>query len=192
MGADPLDSLFEQREHTHRPGWHKALPWLVGIVVVAGGVAALIVLLPSSNGDTSTPLNPNVAAKIVSKPPKSVKLDPTAEKVARRFIRTAVARKHLREAYSLAGPQILQGQSLKSWMTGNNAVIPFPVDKVTIAPMKVDYSHKDDAQIEVALLTKPNSGVKSQLFVMQLNRIHGKWVVNSWVPRATAFVHSQQ
>jgi hypothetical protein len=191
MGADPLESLFEHRERVHKPGWRKAWPWLAGIVVVAGGIALLIALLPSSNGSTATPQTPNIPAKIVSKVPKTVKIEPAAEKVARRFIETAVARKHLKEAYSLAGPQILQGQSLKSWMTGNNAVIPFPVDKVTIAPMKVDYSYKNQALIEVALLTKPGSSVKSQLFTMQLNKIRGKWVVNSWEPRAQAFVHSQ-
>ena len=120
-----------------------------------------------------------------------MKLDPTAEKVARRFIQTAVARKHLREAYKLAGPQLVQGQSLKGWISGNIAVIPFPMNAVSLAPMKVDYSYKDEALIEVALLTKPKSGVKSQLFTMQLNRIGGKWVVNSWVPRSVPFVHSQ-
>lgn len=192
MSADPLDSIFEHRERTHKPGWRKALPWLVGIVVVAGAVAGIIVALPSSSGNTATPLNPNVPAKIVSKPQKTVKLDPAATTVARRFIQTAVARKHLREAYSLAGPQLIQGQSLKSWMTGNNAVIPFPVDKVTLGPMKIDYSHKNEALIEVALLTKPNSSVKSQLFYMLLDRIHGKWVVNQWTPRSVPFVHSQQ
>jgi hypothetical protein len=191
MGADPLESLFERRDRVHKPGWRKAWPWLAGVVVVAGGVALLITLLPSSSGNTSTPLTPNVPAKIVSQVPKTVKLEPAAEKVARRFIQTAVARKHLKEAYSLAGPQIIQGQSLKSWMTGNVAVIPFPVDKVTIAPMKVDYSHKNQALIEVALLTKPGAGVKSQLFMMQLNKIGGKWVVNSWVPRSQVFVHTQ-
>ena len=191
MSADPLESIFEHRDRVQKPGWRKALPWVAGVVAIAGVVAALIILLPSSSGNTATPINKNVPAKFVSQVPKTVKLEPAAEKVARRFIQTAVARKHLKEAYSLAGPQIIQGQSLKSWMTGNNAVIPFPVDKVSIAPMKVDYSHKNQALIEVALLTKPGSGVKSQLFLMQLNKIHGKWVVNSWVPRSVAFVHSQ-
>lgn len=191
MSADPLDSIFEQRERAHKPGWRKALPWVLATLVVAGGIAVLIAVLPHGNGNSATPLNPNVPAKDVSKVPKSVKLDPTAEKVARRFIQTAVARKNLREAYAITGPQLIQGQSLRSFISGNNAVVPFPVDAVSLAPMKVDYSYKNEALIEVALLTKPKSGVKSQLFQMQLNRIHGKWVVNMWAPRSVPFVHSQ-
>jgi hypothetical protein len=191
MSADPLDSLFEHHERVRKPGWRKALPWILGIVAVGLVVALGIWALPSSSGHKNAALTPNIPAKDVSQVPKTVKLEPQAEKVARRFIQTAVARKHMTEAYSLAGPEILQGQSLKQWNAGNIAVIPFPVDKVSLAPMKVDYSYKNEALIEVALLTKPKSGVKSQLFTMQLNKIDGKWVVNSWVPKSVPFVHSQ-
>ena len=191
MSADPLDSLFEHRQRVQKPGWRKALPWVLVVLAVAAVAGLIIALVPSSGGHKNAALTPNVPAKIVSQVPKTVKLDPTAEKVARRFIQTAVARKHLREAYRLAGPQLVQGQSLKGWMSGNIAVIPFPMNAVSLAPMKVDYSYKDEALIEVALLTKPKSGVKSQLFTMQLNRIGGKWVVNSWGPRSVPFVHSQ-
>lgn len=192
MSADPFDSVFEHRDRVRKPGWQKALPWIVGIVAVGVVVAVVIALLPSSSGHKDAALTPNVPAKVVSQVPKTVKLDPQAEQVARRFIQTAVARKHMREAYKLAGPQIIQGQSLASWLTGNVAVIPFPVDKVALAPMKVDYSYKNEALIEVAMLTKPKSGVKSQLFTMTLDKVNGKWVVNSWVPRSVPFVHSQQ
>jgi hypothetical protein len=191
MSADPLDSLFEHRERVQKPGWRKALPWVLLIAAIGAVVGLGIWLIPESGGHKNAALTPNVPAKIVSQVPKTVKLDPQAEKVARRFIQTAVARKHLREAYALSGPQIVEGQTIKQWMGGNIAVIPFPVDAVSLAPMKVDYSYKNEALIEVALLTKPKSGVKSQLFTMQLNRIGGKWVVNSWVPRSVPFVHSQ-
>ena len=191
MSADPFDSLFEHREHARKPGWRKALPWILGIVAVGAVVAIVIAVLPSSSGHKNAALTPNIPAKVVSQTPKTVKLEPQAEKVARRFIQTAVARKHMREAYKLAGPQIIQGQSLKSWLTGDVAVIPFPVDKVSLAPMKVDYSYKNEALIEVAMLTKPKSGVKSQLFTMLLDKVNGKWVVNQWAPRSVPFVHSQ-
>ena len=65
--------------------------------------------------------------------------------MAQEFILTAVARKNLRRAYDLSGPQIRQGQSLKEWMTGNIAVVPYPVADLKIAPMKIDYAYAKEA-----------------------------------------------
>ena len=191
MSADPVDAVFEHRERIRKPGWRKALPWLTGLAVVGAGVALLIVFYGNTGKSTATPLNPNQPAVDVSTNPQTVKLEPTARRVAQNFILTAVARKNLRKAYSLAGPQIVQGQSLKSWLTGNIAVPPYPVSDLKFAPMKIDYSYPNEALIEVALLPKPKSGVKSALFMMQLNKIHGKWLVNAWVPRSVPMVHSQ-
>ena len=121
--------------------------------------------------------------------PKAIRLEPEAKKVAGRFIQTAVARKNLEEGYALSGPAIRQGQTLKEWMTGNIAVIPYPVDAIDIAPMKVDYSYPREAQIEVALLPTDKAekeGTKPQLFIAGLiKNKQGKWMVNAWVPRSS-------
>jgi hypothetical protein len=191
MSADPVDTIFEKREPVKKPGWRKALPWVSGVVVVAVGLGLVFVFFRNTGHSSATPLNPNVPAIDVSKIPKTVKLQPGATHVARQFIETAVARKNLEQAYKISGPQIVQGQSLKEWMTGNIAVPPYPVSDVAFAPMKIDYSYPKSALIEIALLPKPKSNIKSQMFMMELDKIGGKWVVNSWVPRAAAFVHSQ-
>jgi hypothetical protein len=191
MSVDPLESLFEHREKIRKPGWRKALPWVTAVVVVGVGIALLLIFVRNTGHSTATPLNPNVPAVDVSKVPKTVKLEPGATQVARQFIRTAVARKNLAAAFKISGPQITEGMSLKEWMTGNIAVPPYPVDKLDYAPMKIDYSYPKQALIEVALLPKAGSGVKPQLFMMELDKLGGKWKVNSWVPRAQAFVHSQ-
>lgn len=184
MSAD-AESIF-RTEIQRKPGWQKALPWIVAVALVGGAIAAGIIW--SNTGKSSaTPLT-NQPAVDVSKIPATVKLTPGAQKVARRFIQTAVARKNLPEAYALVTEQIKQGQSLKSWNTGNIAVIPYPVDQVKYAPMKIDFSYPKEAQIQVALLPKPGSKVKSQLFIMDLVKRDGKWLVNSWVPRSSPMV----
>ena len=94
--------------------------------------------------------------------------------MARRFIQTAVARKNLPQAYALVTDQIQQGQSLKSWNTGNIAVIPYPVDAIKYAPMKIDFSYPNEAQIQVALLPKAGAKVRSQLFLMDLVKRNGQ------------------
>ena len=184
VSAD-IDSIFHPEIQT-RPGWQKALPWVIAVVLVGGAIAAGIIW-SNTGKSTATPLT-NQPALDVSKVPATVKLAPGAQTVARRFIETAVARKHLPEAYSLVTNELKQGQSLKSWNTGNIAVIPYPVDAIKYAPMKIDFSYANEAQIEVALLPKAGTGVKPQLFLMDIVRRDGKWLVNSWVPRSTPMV----
>jgi hypothetical protein len=181
MSAD-IETIFHP-EVKHRPGWQKALPWIVAVLVVGGAIAAGIIW-SNTGKSTATPFT-NQPVKDVSKVPPTVKLTPGATQVARKFIETAVARKNLAQAYTLVTEQIRQGQSLKSWKTGNIAVIPYPVDAVKYAPMKIDFSYPNEAQIEVALLPKAGSNVRGQLFLMDLVKQDGKWLVNSWVPRAS-------
>lgn len=184
MSAE-AESVF-QAEIQRRPGWQKALPWIVAVVLVGSAIAAGIIW--SNTGKSSaTPLT-NEPATDVSKVPATVKLTPGATRVARRFIQTAVARKNLPEAYNIVTQQIKQGQTLQSWNTGNIAVIPYPVDQIKYAPMKIDFSYPKEAQIQVALLPKPGAKVKSQLFIMDLVKVNGKWLVNSWVPRSSPMV----
>jgi hypothetical protein len=184
VSAD-IDSVFHA-EIQRRPGWQKALPWVIAVVLVGGAIAAGIIW-SNTGKSTATPLT-NQPANDVSKVPATVKLEPGAQTVARRFIETAVARKHLPEAYRLVTNELKQGQSLKSWNTGNIAVVPYPVDEVKYAPMKIDFSYPNEAQIEVALLPKAGSGVKPQLFLMDIVKRDGKWLVNSWVPRSSPMV----
>ena len=184
MSAD-IETIFHP-EIRHRPGWQKALPWVVAVVVVGGAIAGGIIW-SNTGKSTATPFT-NQPVKDVSKVPPSVKLTPGATRVARKFIETAVARKNLSQAYNLVTEQIRQGQSLASWKTGNIAVVPYPVDAIQYAPMKIDFSYPKEAQIEVALLPKKGSKVRSQLFLMDLVKRDGKWLVNSWVPRSSPAV----
>lgn len=179
------DSVFEHREPIRKPGWQKALPWIVGVVAI-GAVLGFVGFHYSNTGhSTATPLL-NKPADDRSSVPRTVKLTPGATIVARRFIQTAVARKHLPDAYNLVTNAIRQGQSLAEWKTGNIAVIPYPVDDVKYAPMKIDFSYPKEAMVEIALLPKANAKIKAQLFQMDLVKRGGKWLVNSWYPKSSA------
>jgi hypothetical protein len=181
MGAE---SIFEHRGTIKKPGWRKALPWILGVVAI-GAIVGFLGYHYSNTGHTNaTPLL-NKPAQDVSKVPSTVKLTPGATRVARQFIETAVARKNLAAAYPLVTSEIKQGQTLKEWKTGNIAVIPYPVDAVKYAPMKIDFSYPREALIEIALLPKQGSGARAQLFAMDLVKRDGKWLVNSWYPRST-------
>jgi hypothetical protein len=183
------DTVFEHRDPIRKPGWQKALPWIVGVVVI-GAVLGYVGYHYSNTGhSTATPLL-NKPADDRSAVPATVKLTPGATQVARQFIKTAVARKNLPDAYNLVTNQIRQGQSLAEWKTGNIAVIPYPVDDVKYAPMKIDFSYPKEAMVEIALLPKANAKIKAQLFQMDLVKRGDRWLVNSWYPKSSPPVPS--
>jgi hypothetical protein len=183
------ESIFERRSPVRKPGWQKALPWIVGVIGVAAILGYVGWHYSNTGRSTATPLT-NLPADDRSAIPPTVKLTPDATRVARRFIQTAVARKNLGEAYALVTDEIKQGQSLASWRTGNIAVVPYPVAAVKYAPMKIDVSYPKEAQVEIALLPKTGAKIKSQLFLMDLVKRNGKWLVNSWSPRSSPPVPS--
>ena len=170
------------------PFWRKALPWVGGLVVCAGAIVALVVLFGDKNPPKEVFSNQPVVD--VNQKELAIKVPPEVKSIAKEFINTAVARKNLPAAYDIVGPQIKQGMSRTEWNTGNIAVVPFPMDSLDYAPFKVDYAHQDDILMEIALLAKPKSGVKSQIFFINLKKFgtgaNARWLVDNWVPRGSA------
>jgi hypothetical protein len=77
-------------------------------------------------------------------------------------------------------------------MTGNIPVVPYPIQSLSVARFKVDWSYADEAGIEVALLPTAKATIKPQVFFILLKRVgpSGKkrWLVDSWVPHSTPLV----
>ncbi len=168
-----------------RRRWEKLLPWFAALVLAAGVIAAIVRFVPSTSGTTDSSRTEN-PTKVSAAPSKTVPLAPEARRVAGRFILTAVARKNLDEGWKLSGPQIRQGMSHKEWMTGNIPVVPY-LTPISVTPMKIDYSLKNEALVEVALVPKKGHKGSTDLFWLELKRV-GKgskahWLVWSWVPR---------
>ncbi len=170
-------SVFTSRRLTR---W---LPWLAGLVLLAGIVAVLVVVIGNQTNPNVTPIS-NKPAQIV-KSQKNLPLTREQREVAGRFILTAVARKNLRVAYNLVTDRLKEGMTLKQWLTGNIPVVPFPINNLDVAPMHVLYSHPGSAELQILLLPKKGKG---QFFILVLKAVGtGKdkhWLVDSWVPWA--------
>lgn len=158
-----------------------ALPWIAGLVL-AIGVAAFI----QSRTDTGSPKETfeNRPAQDLSKQQKSVPVPQEARAAAVTFLQTAVARKNLAKAWTVAGPGIKGGQSYKDWLKGDIAVVPYPGESMDKAPIKVDWSYPNSIGLSVALLPKKGSSEKPQVFNMELKKAGKRWLVDSWVPYA--------
>ncbi len=172
------------------PWWQYALPWVAAILLIVGVAAAVQrwAFHPSKNAQVFS----KAAVQDNSATPKSVKLEPAVRAVARDFIRTAVARQNLAHAYTIVGPQLREGQTLKQWMTGNIAVIPYPADDIAFAPFRVDYSYPKEALLEVMLLPKAKAKIRPTDFYLGVNKVgtgaKAHWVVTSWSPHVSPMV----
>lgn len=152
-------------------------------MLAAGIAGVLIVFLRDTGKKLDAPIS-TVPVDTVSLP-KRAPLDKQARLVAGRFVLTAVQRKNLPEAWKLIGPGIRQDLSYDEWLTGNIPVVPY-LAPISLAPIKVDFSSKNYALLEIILLPK-NPKAKSEIFSLELITVgkgdERRWVVNSWAPR---------
>jgi hypothetical protein len=174
------------------PLWQRALPWVAGVVLLVGVIAAIQAY--AYHADKKIETFTKQPVKDVSQVPKSTKLDPAVKTLARQFIESAVARKNLAHAYTLVGPEIKQGLTLKQWMKGDIAVVPYPADDIEVAPFRVDYAYPREALIEVMLLPKATAKIRPTDFYMGAKKVgtgaKAHWVVTSWVPHVAPMVPS--
>jgi hypothetical protein len=185
-----MSTSYASRGPSHR--LVRYLPYLAALVLVAGGIAALIAFL----GNTVHTVGPAPSAKpaVLPEQQKTVPLAAAARRVAERFILTAVNRSDLRSAWALTGPELRGGLTYTEWLKGNIPVIPYPAD--VGAHMKIDYSYKGRALLEYLLAPKKGSGAKPALFLLGVKVYgtgkHRHWLVNYWGPRAAPAVPLNQ
>jgi hypothetical protein len=167
----------------------RRLAWAAGGLALIAAIVGVLVLGPNKN-----PAPQHLSATPAQQPEQLLEapLAEDARRVAVRFIQTAVARKNLDEAWTLVGPNLRGGLTKERWTSGENPVVPYPVDKLDVAPYKVDASYTRSALLEVALLPRKGAGVRAQVFFLELKKLGSgpasRWVVDNWVPRAAAVV----
>lgn len=161
--------------------------WLSGGVFLIGLIVFLSVFVFRNSSGPHAPIS-NVKAQ--SAPPQiKAPPDPTAYKVARTFIETAVLRKHLDVAYPLVNREIKGDLTKKQWMTGNIPVVGYPAGNAKTAGFEVVYSYKTQMELIVDLVAKKGSGnnIRPHLpfyigLVRKDGKPNGRWLVNYWLP----------
>ncbi|HEX9416358.1 MAG TPA: hypothetical protein VF895_06600 [Gaiellaceae bacterium] len=154
------------------------LPW-VSAAILLSGIGAVLGVYFSNTAEKEPGLS-STPAKIPTEPTKQIPLSQAARKVAGKFILTAVARRHLAESYNLTHPKLRQGLTLKQWETGNIPVAQYPVVSLKDTTFKVDYSRRNEAQLELVLVPKKSAKLRPQQFLMGLRLYHRHWVVDYW------------
>jgi hypothetical protein len=153
--------------------------------VLVGALVAVGLIWPNTAEEVPTALEPG--APSVYHEPKSITLTNTSRAkalaTAANFVRTAVARQHVERSWLLASPALKRGYTRSEWSRGEIPVVPYPVAQ---ARWKLDYSYADALGLQVLLIPKTGSGLRPNLFLMELkpagDPAHRHWVVDSWTP----------
>src|SRR5262249_34235813 len=103
--------------------------------------------------------------------------------VARMFVMTAVARKHLKASYDLVCPEMKNGFTRDRWAKGSIPVVPYPV---YFGKWRVSYSYQSEVDLQVALWAKPKSKIKPVVFDLSMQPCgkvpSNRWLVSSFIP----------
>ena len=104
-----------------------------------------------------------------------------------KFVRTAVARKHLDDAWPMLGPDLRAGMTRKEWDTGFNTVVPYHA--VGITAVDTLYSYDGDVAFDISLLGAKSEDAIAKTFTIELTRDPRQsrhWLVAAWVPRGVS------
>ena len=169
------------------PRFRRTLPWISGLVLVAGIVAFSVAYF----GNTGKKFQLNATGPVVkvAKPQPTVPVDPKARRVAGEFLVNAMTRKNLAKAWTLADPSYRSSVTRKEWMAGTlPGVTYFPPKYLLGATFKVEESHPREIYLVVLVIAKPKAPVRSEDFSIGL-KAHGtgknkRWLVFYFAPRS--------
>jgi hypothetical protein len=157
---------------------------------VIGGAVAVGLKYPNT-GDQSADNAPRGNQGYVYQAPKHIELTRAQRArvlaTAANFVTHAVARRKVEEAYDLTAPSLRGGLTREQWRSGTIPVVPFPVEE---ARWKLEFSDEDAIGLQVLLFPTRNSGLRPELFNMELaatgKGAKQRFLVTSWSPSGLA------
>lgn len=100
------------------------------------------------------------------------------------FVNHAVKRKDVSAAYDVTAPELRAGMSRKAWAKGDIPAYPYPA-RGTSHGWTILYVTRDEVAVNLILRPKPGVRMRGILFNVYLRPVHGKWLVDSFMPAAT-------
>jgi hypothetical protein len=180
--------------------FNRLMLWL-GIAVLAAGTAALVFKFAGGSDQTSAKPSPGFKAQLPSKivPLKNSsgvtiktfwQLDPPLRSTIRKFIGTAVMRRHLDQSWDVVAPSMKSGFTKKQWSSGQPLpVVPYPVDSLDKVQYYLDYASTKAILVEVGVGSKPEKNIRPTTFQLELVPVGAgakqRWMVDYWMPRWT-------
>jgi hypothetical protein len=161
----------------------RRLAWTGAFMIVAGGVAGLIVAFPSPPPQAGEKLSPGGELVPPSIPAAFAPRHTAVLSLAQKFILTAVARKNVKDSWELVCPEMRAGYTRASWAKGDIPVVPYPV---SFGKWRLSYSFEREVDLQVALYAKPKKNLNPVVFDLTVQRCGNdagkRWLVSSFLP----------
>jgi hypothetical protein len=168
------------------PRARRRLAWTGGLSLAAAGLVALIVALPKGSNPQTTAVAGG--GRIVTTTREEVPLAAADRKAINAtltaFVKTAVVRKHVAASYELATPALRSGHTRAEWATGKIPVFPYAARSESYGGWRLKYSYPGDVGFDLLLHPRAGSELGPVSFAVEMKRLHGRWLVDSFAPTA--------
>ena len=169
------------------PRMRRRLAWLGALMVVAGGIAGLVLAFPGAKPPAAEKMS-TVPAQLERTPKHHVFAPraPAVLKTASEFVATAVRGKHLAASWKLIAPKMKVGYTEHSWVHGPN--LPFPLYPASVRRTRwhLSWSYPTEVGLRVYLFPRLHSRLHQLAFdVVEREYGHGKnarWLISSFTP----------
>jgi hypothetical protein len=158
----------------------------LGAVVLAALVVVVLTAIFKRPNDSAPTSAPTSGSTYVEDRP--VKLTPAMKReineTLKRFVPAAVLRRDTMEAYELATPNLRAGASREEWERGEIPVFPATVRR-PYTGWRLNYSIQNNVNFDLMLnTTKQEKEISAYSYNVDLRRIGGRWLVESFYPVA--------
>ena len=106
------------------------------------------------------------------------------DRVLDRFVPAAVRRADPAGAYDMVTPALRAGSTRTDWATGTIPVQPFPAAGNRFRHWTLSYSYPNHVGLELLLRPKRETEIGAIAFAVDLKRLRGRWLVDSFIPAA--------
>jgi hypothetical protein len=168
------------------PRRRRRLTWVAAAAVVCLGIVGLVLLIPNTTGNLPDHFS-NKPVQVVTNEDQVPVTTATRRQVNAlfdAFVPRAVARRDPVAAYDLVTASFRGDGTKASWRKGELPVYPYQPKGRVFHGWRVDTSYRDALSLELDL-EPAKAGEGPVSYDVELRRRHGRWLIDSFYPRAT-------
>jgi hypothetical protein len=102
-----------------------------------------------------------------------------------RFVPAAVQRQDLAASYDLVTPAMRTEISRRAWAHGKTNVMAYPARGTLFHGWTLDLARPGYVMVDLLLQPRRHAHVGPMIFTLELRRLHGRWLVASFIPSAS-------